>query len=57
MEIITVITDIIGKLPEYIALINAVLLALIAFFLLIPGEQPEKALKAVVDFIAKFSKK
>ena len=29
----------------------------IAFFLLIPGDQPEKGIKSLADFIAKFSKK
>lgn len=38
------------------ALVAAVA-ALIAFFALIPGEQPEKALKGFADFIAKFSRK
>lgn len=37
--------------------IIAILTALIAFFMLIPGEQPEKALQAIVDFIKKFSVK
>lgn len=35
----------------------AVTTALIALFMLIPGEQPEKALQAVVDFLKKFSAK
>lgn len=42
----------------------ALLAALIAFFMLIPGEQPEKSLQwikdkmqPVIDLIAKFSKK
>lgn len=30
---------------------------LIAIALLIPGDQPEKALQGVVDFLAKFSRK
>jgi hypothetical protein len=46
-----------GKLPEYLGLFTGVLAALIAFFMVIPGEQPEKFLKSVVDLIAKFSKK
>lgn len=37
--------------------ISAALAALIVVFQIIPGEQPEKALQAVVDFIEKFSKK
>lgn len=46
---------IIGKLPEYLNAAVAVMVALIALFVLIPGDQPEKALQAVVDFIAKIS--
>jgi hypothetical protein len=48
---------VLAKLPEILGLANAVLLPLIALCMVIPGEQPEKALQAVVDFIAKFSKK
>lgn len=33
------------------------LTALIGFFMLIPGPQPEKALQAVVNFLKFFSKK
>ena len=52
----------IGKwiLDNYQAVLSAlvaVVSALIALFLIIPGEQPEKALKSVADFLAKFSKK
>lgn len=46
---------IIALLPQYFDAIVAVLLALIALFILIPGEQPEKALQAIVNFIAKIS--
>lgn len=31
--------------------------SLIAVFMLIPGEQPEKFLQGAVDFLSKFSKK
>lgn len=48
---------ILAKLPEILGLANAVLLPLIAICMIIPGAQPEKALQAIVDFIAKFSKK
>lgn len=37
--------------------IVGVLTGLIAFFMIIPGEQPEKALQGIVNFISKFSKK
>lgn len=42
---------------QLLSAIVAVLTALIALFMMIPGEQPEKSLQAVVDFLAKFSKK
>lgn len=37
--------------------VSGVLTGIIGICMLIPGEQPEKALQGVVDFIAKFSKK
>ena len=37
--------------------VSALLSAVIAIALLVPGEQPEKALKSVVAFLEKFSKK
>lgn len=42
---------------ELITAIVAVLTALIALFLIIPGDQPEKTIKIIADFLAKFSKK
>lgn len=58
MEMISVVFSyLILNGPALIAAANAVLLALIALFLLIPGEQPEKALRIIADFLAKFSKK
>jgi len=41
--------------PNFIAAVVAVLSALIALFMLIPGDQPEKALQGIVDFLKKFS--
>lgn len=43
--------------PQMLAAINAVLGALILLALMIPGEQPEKFLQGIVDFLSKFSKK
>lgn len=40
-----------------LASVVAILTAVIAICLVIPGEQPEKALQGVVDFLTKFSKK
>ena len=37
--------------------ISALLMALIAIFMLLPGSEPENTLQKIVDFIAKFSKK
>lgn len=47
----------IEKLPQYLAAANALLMAVIAIAVLIPGEQPEKFLQKIVDLIAKISKK
>lgn len=44
-------------LTKWIGAVTALLGAVIAFFMLIPGEQPEKALQGILDFLAKFSKK
>jgi len=43
--------------PQFITAVVAVLGAVIALCLLIPGEQPEKALQGVVAFLSKFSAK
>jgi len=37
--------------------LSGVCTSLVVFFTLIPGEQPEKAIKAFADFISKFSRK
>ena len=47
----------IGMVPEYILHLEAILLALIAFFMIIPGDQPEKTLQKIVDLIKKLSLK
>lgn len=38
-----------------VAAVNALLIGVIAIAVLIPGEQPEKALQSVVDFLSKLS--
>lgn len=43
--------------PQLAAALVGVCTALIGLFLLVPGEQPEKSLQKVVDFISKFSRK
>lgn len=41
----------------WLGAITALLGAVIAIAQLIPGEQPEKSLQAIVDFLSKFSRK
>lgn len=57
MDILAIMNWIIASGPNMLASLVIFLGFLIAFFALIPGEQPEKALQGIVDFIAKFSKK
>jgi hypothetical protein len=42
---------------EIMGAVSGLLAALIVIFELIPGDQPEKTLRSVVNFIAKFSRK
>ena len=42
---------------EAIGAVTTILVGLIALFELIPGDQPEKTLKAIVNVIARFSRK
>ena len=56
--------ELIDKLPELVAAgllvlgaTSALLLALYGFFLLIPGDQPDKTLKKLHDLTSKLSRK
>lgn len=40
-----------------LAAVIALLSGMIAVALIIPGDQPEKALQGIVDFLSKFSRK
>lgn len=42
---------------EILGAVTALLLALITIFEMIPGDQPEKALRKVVEILARFSRK
>lgn len=57
MEIIQKLLGLISQAQPIIGALDAVILALIALFLLIPGEQPEKALRSVAALLEKISKK
>lgn len=48
---------IIANYEAVLAAVLSLLMAIIAIAMLIPGEQPEKTLQKIVDFLAKFSKK
>ena len=54
MELIIALLKNIGP---FVAALVGVLTALIALFMIIPGDQPEKSLQAAVDFLKKFSLK
>lgn len=56
-QILSVVQWLAGHYVEIIAAVSAALTGMIAVALLIPGPQPEGYLQAIVDFLAKFSKK
>ena len=51
------ILQIMAKAQDILGQMVVIITALIAIFMVIPGDQPEKALQKVLDFIKKFSKK
>jgi hypothetical protein len=51
------IIETIAKIQEFVGAICVVMAGLIALFMMIPGEQPEKALQSALDFLKRFSKK
>lgn len=55
--IMSVVTWITTNFQPVVNSLIAMLSGLVAICLLIPGEQPEKFLQSVVDFLTKFSKK
>jgi len=56
-SIIGIVQWIIANGPLVVSGIIGVLSGIIAIALLIPGEQPEKALQGIVDFLKKYSSK
>lgn len=56
-KVLMILKMVIEKGPEALGYVSAACLALAALFMMIPGEQPEKALKGIADFVSKFSKK
>lgn len=53
----SVVLMLLAALPKILVAFVALLTAAVGFFMLIPGEQPEKFLQKVLDFIQKFSRK
>lgn len=51
------IISIFTNIGPIVAAVNAALISIIAVAALIPGDQPEKALQGIVDFLSQFSKK
>ena len=45
------------KLPEYIGILVSILTGLITIFLFVKGDEPERTLQKIVDFLAKYSRK
>jgi hypothetical protein len=51
------IIEMIDTVPEMITALNGVVIALIGVFTLIKGDQPEKTLRKIANFLEKFSRK
>lgn len=56
MNVLQIMSLLYAQLPQIVMAVNGLLLALIAVFILVPGDHPEKELQAIVDFIAKLSR-
>ena len=56
-EFIGIAKKVIEGAPDYIAAIAFVIVALTAFFSLIPGDQPEKTFQKITDLLSKLSRK
>jgi len=52
-----IITHVLNNWQSYLGVVTAVLAAAIAVATVIPGDEPEKTLQKIVDFIAQISRK
>ena len=57
MDLMVIIQYVLGNGGDIIGALSLLISALIAISLLIPGEQPEKALQVVLGIIKRFSRK
>lgn len=56
-QVLAIVNWVVANYQVIITALVAILSGVIGICLLIPGEQPEKALQGIVDFLSKFSKK
>lgn len=55
--VLKLFADLSANWQEYLGAATACAAGLLAVALIIPGDQPDKALQGIVDFLKKFSKK
>ena len=51
------ITNILNNWQSYLGVVTAVLAAAIAVATIVPGDEPERTLQKIVDFISQISRK
>jgi hypothetical protein len=56
-KLIVIASWLVTEGPSILSALIGVLTAMIGLAMLIPGEQPEKALKKAVEFLSKYSRK
>jgi hypothetical protein len=57
MDLTSLLTTIATNWQQYLGVITAVLAAAIAVATVIPGDEPERTLQKIVDFISNISRK
>jgi hypothetical protein len=57
MDLTSLVTTIATNWQQYLGVITAVLAAAIAVATVIPGDEPERTLQKIVDFISNISRK
>jgi len=57
MDATSLISNIVNNWQSYLGVITAVLGAAIAVATVIPGDEPERTLQKIVDFISQISRK
>jgi hypothetical protein len=57
MDLTSLVTTIATNWQQYLGVVTAVLAAAIAVATVIPGDEPERTLQKIVDFISNISRK